>query len=202
VMEPINVTLYECGATPGVDAPAASTTVTDGMYEFGEDSDDPGADVCLEDDTEYFVVFDIPNAAGEELEDYTFSSGTASAACETTGESDDVDAATGASDCVDPNDNDGTDGDDDQNLDAGIVPPCESLSGEIFYDGNDDGCQDAMESLVMEAINVTLYECGETPGIDPPVASTTVTDGMYEFGEDSDDAGADVCLEAGTEYFG
>jgi len=92
------------------------------------------------------------------------------------------------------------DGDGDNNIDAGITPPCEQIGGEIFYDNNENGCQDAGESLVMEDINVTLYECGDTPGVDAPAASTTVNDGMYEFGETSDDAGADVCLEAGTEY--
>jgi len=124
----------------------------------------------------------------------------ADAACEASGESSDVDSSTGASDCVDPDNDDAGDGDADNNVDAGITPPCESISGEIFYDEDANGCQDMGESLVMEAINVSLYECGETPGIDPPVAATTVTDGMYTFGEGSDDAGADVCLEAGTEY--
>ena len=201
VMEPISVSLFVCGADPAVDSPIATTAVSDGAYEFGEDSTDPGADVCLDAGTQYFVVFDIPNGAGETLEGYEFSSMTASPTCEAAGESDDVDSLTGQSGCYDPDNDDGTDGAADQNIDAGIAPPCHQLAGEIFYDGNNDGCQDASETLVMEAVNVTLYECGDNPGIDPPVASTTVTDGSYEFGEDSTDSGADVCLDAGTQYF-
>ena len=197
----IEVSLYECGDIPGVDQPLASTTVSDGEYEFGEDSDDPGADVCLEAGTEYFVAFDIPNAPGEALEDYEFTPGVASGACALSGESDNVDSTTGASGCHDPDDDDAGDGDDDNNIDAGISPPCESLGGEIFYDDNANGCQDGNEDLVMESINVMLFECGDTPGVDAPVASTNVSDGEYEFGEDSDDSGADVCLSADTEYF-
>ena len=198
---PIEVSIYECGDIPGVDQPAATTTVTDGMYEFGEDSDDPGADICLENDTEYFVVFDIPNAVGEALEEFEFSSNDASGACAVSGESDNVDPATGASGCFDPDDDDGSDGDDDQNVDAGITPPCETLGGEIFYDTNGNGCEDGTESLVMEPINVMLFECGDDPSVDPPAASTTVSDGEYEFGPDSDDPGAEICLMPGTEYF-
>ena len=56
------------------------------------------------------------------------------------------------------------------------------IAGEIFYDLNEDGCQDPAEGLVMEAVNVSLYACGDTPGVDMPVASTTVTDGIYVFG--------------------
>jgi len=155
----------------------------------------------LEAGTEYFVVFNIPNAQGQSLEDYTFTSGVASGACATSGESDDVDPSTGTSSCQDPDDNDGGDGDGDNNMDAGITPPCEEISGEIFYDINDNGCQDSAESLVAEPINVSLYECGAVPGVDPPTASTTVNDGMYEFGEGSDDPGADICLDSNTEYF-
>ena len=197
----IEVSIYECGDVPGVDQPAATTTVSDGMYEFGPDSDDPGADICLENDTEYFVVFDIPNAVGESLEEYTFSENDASGACAVSGESDNVDPATGASGCFDPDDDDSSDGDDDQNVDAGITPPCETLGGEIFYDTNGNGCEDGTESLVMEPINVMLFECGDDPSVDPPAASTTVTDGEYEFGPDSDDPGAEICLEPGTQYF-
>ena len=197
----VTVALYECGAVPGTDAPAAMTVVNDGTYEFSENSTDPGAEICLGDATEYFVVFDIPNGAGESLEDYTFTSGAASASCESAGESDDLDPTTGQSACYNPNDGDAVDGDSDQNIDAGIVPPCESLAGEIFYDGNEDGCQDSGEALVMEAIDVTLYECGDIPGTDTPVASTTVIDGEYEFSAMSTDSGADVCLNAGTQYF-
>jgi len=201
VLENIDVTLYKCSDTPGVDAPVASTTVSDGDYEFGESSTDEGADVCLESGTQYFVVFDIPNGLGEELEDYQFTTGTASGSCITDGESDDVNPTDGQSGCYNPDNNDDEDGDSDEDIDAGITPPCEQLAGEIFYDYNENGCEDPGEELVMEDVNVTLFECGADPDSATPVASTTVSDGMYVFGETSDDEGAAVCLDAGTEYF-
>jgi uncharacterized repeat protein (TIGR01451 family) len=97
------------------------------------------------------------------------------------------------------NNDDGDQSEDDEDA-AVIEVVCESIAGEIFYDNNDNGCQDAEESLVMEAINVSLYECGSVPGTDPPAAVTQVMNGEYEFGVDSDDPGADVCLQPGTEY--
>ena len=77
---------------------------------------------------------------------------------------------------------------------------CESIAGDIFYDLNADGCQDGTESLVMEAITISLYECGDVPGTDLPTALTTITDGDYEFGPNSQDVGADLCLDNMTEY--
>jgi len=200
-MESINVMLYECGQTPGTDAPVASTNVSDGEYSFGMGSNDPGADICLEAGTEYFVVFDIPMGTNEVLDGFEFSDGTASATCMGAGQSDDVDPITGYSDCYDPNDDD-DEGDSDNNIDAGITAPCESLGGEIFYDDNNDGCQDDDEPLVNDqTIEVVLYECGDVPGLDQPAAFTSTSDGMYEFGIESDDPGANICLNANKEYF-
>ena len=199
VMEAINVSLYECGDVPGTDPPAAVTQVMDGQYEFGPDSDDPGADICLQPGTQYFTVFDIPNNTNEPLEDFSFSSMMGSGACATDGNGNDVNSSTGATGCNDPSDTDTGDADADNNMDAGITPPCYEMAGEIFYDTNNDGCQDPGEGLVDDAsIEVSIYECGDTPGVDQPAATTTVSDGMYEFGEDSDDPGADICLENNT----
>ena len=105
-MEAINVSVYECNAIPGVDAPVASTSVNDGEYMFGMGSDDPGADVCLDAGTDYFVVFDIPMGAGEVLDGFEFTEQNASPACETAGGSSDVNPLTGHSDCYDPNNDD------------------------------------------------------------------------------------------------
>ena len=77
------------------------------------------------------------------------------ATCTANGQSNDVDPATGTSPCYDPSGDD-----DDNNIDAGLVAPCESIGGEIYIDNNENGCQDAGESLVTEAVSVTLYECG------------------------------------------
>ena len=67
VTDPVTVTLYECGAIPGMDMPVTSTTVTDGSYFFGEGSPELGSDICLKPTTMYFVVFDIPNGLGLSL---------------------------------------------------------------------------------------------------------------------------------------
>jgi uncharacterized repeat protein (TIGR01451 family) len=95
------------------------------------------------------------------------------------------------------NNDDGDQSEDDED-NAVIEVVCESLGGEIFYDDDNNGCQDPGEGLVMETINVTLYECGDMPGVDPPAATTQVMNGEYEFGPESDDIGADVCLQPDT----
>jgi len=140
---------------------------------FGMGSDDPGADICLEAGTSYFVVFDIPMGSGQVLDGYEFTEGTAQPSCEAAGMSDDVDSTTGMSACYDPDNDDGGDGDGDNNIDAGITPPCEQIAGEIFYDDNNNGCQDPGEPLVTgHDVEVVLYQCGDVPGLDQPAAFT------------------------------
>ena len=78
--------------------------------------------------------------------------------------------------------------------------PCETVAGEIFYDIGRDGCEDGMDSLVTQPVTVSLYSCGDTPGTDTPLASTTVTDGTYEFGPEAT-ADVNICLTAQDSVF-
>ena len=83
-------------------------------------------------------------------------------------DSDDVDPSNGQSVCYNPQDDD-----DDLDIDAGIYP-CEDIAGVVFFDLNNNGCQDAGETNITEAVTVNLYECdvnGDPNG--GPVASTT-----------------------------
>ena len=138
------------------------------------------------------------NGAGEALENWNISSNEGT--CAASGDSDDVDPGTGGSDCHNPRDDDGDDGDDDQNIDIGIYP-CQDLSGEIFLDQNNNGCEDDGEGLVLEDVTVELFECdanGNPAG--PSISSITTNDGMYEFGPESTDVGGDVCLDPAKTY--
>jgi len=185
----VDVTIWECDpATGGLTALVGTvTTGVDGQWSFGGANAD-GLSCVLDADKQYTASFDIPNLPGDlpgdPYEDYTFSGGTAPAGC-VAGEADDVDPATGqAESCFDPDDDDAGDGDDDQNIDAGITPPCESLGGEVFVDTNNNGCQDASETMMVEGVEVTIYECDPATGL-PTVPVGTVTtgaDGSWSFG--------------------
>jgi len=195
VTDPVNVSIYMCGDDPATTDPVASTTTANGEYEFGVESENPGADVCLDPYFDYTIVFDIPNGAGEAFDDMDFSEGEE--VCADPADSDDVDPETGQSECYDAGDDDG---DGDEDIDAGI-DPCAEIAGDIFYDDNNNGCQDDGEELVLEEIGVSVYSCNQTPGVDDPIGSTTTTDGHYEFGVESDDPDADICLDPALDYF-
>ena len=175
VLEEVLVSLFECiSGTNSGGIEVASTTITDGTYEFGPSSATADSIICLDPSKEYYVVFDI--SGDTDLDEFQFSTGTADAACITGGESDDIDPMTGTSSCFDPELDD-----DDMNIDAGINS-CQTLAGEIFYDLNNNGCEDAGENLVLEDVLVSLFECSagtNSGGIE--VASTTIIDGTYEF---------------------
>ena len=115
VFDPVTVTLYECGATPGSETLVAVTTIIDGSYFFGQGSTELGSDVCLKPGTNYFVGFDIPNALGESLDGHVFT--TNAGACAVSDTSSDVDPDTGESTCHDAEGDD-----DDMHIDAGIFP--------------------------------------------------------------------------------
>ncbi len=199
VTEDVTVEIFECDASGAPSGLAvASTTVSDGMYEFSYDSEDPGAQVCLDPSKQYAVQFSFDDSDGAPLEGQDFSTGEE--ACADATESDDIDPDSGTSSCFDPNDDDPTDDDDDNHVDAGINP-CEEISGEVFVDTNNNGCQDNGESLVDSPINVSVFECGQDPATATPVASTQTIDGAYEFGPNSPNANAQVCLEPTKQYF-
>ena len=115
------------------------------------------------------------------------------------GAADDSPLNDGTTGCYDP-ENSATGDDGDEHIDIGIAPPCETVAGVIFYDIGRDGCDDGVDSLVMQPVTVSLYSCGDIPGTDTPLATATVTDGTYEFGPGAT-ADATVCLTARDSVF-
>ena len=195
MMTPIEVTIYECAAGSNTGGtPLATTSTIDGSYEFGPESPNADADVCLDPSKTYYVEFNLPDGSGEALENWNFS--TNENTCAATDDADDVDGTTGVSDCYNPNDDD-----DDDDVDVGIWE-CQEIGGDIFVDTNNNGCQDADESLMMTPIEVTIYECaaGANTG-GTPLATTSTIDGSYEFGPESPNADADVCLDPSKTYY-
>jgi len=174
----VEVTLFECGpdgqpVPVGTNTAIATTTTDDnGQYSF--------ADECLTPGTLYYVEFNIPAGFNATIED----------ACGDPNESDANDL--GQTECVDPSE------DPSDDIDLGITPECETVSGEVWIDDNLDGCHDNGESPMAD-VTVTLYECGPDgnplPAGTAPAVATTVTDpnGQYIF--------AEPCLEAGTLYY-
>jgi len=197
------VVIWECDAAgSGPDTPIDTlVTGADGTWTYGGE-DATGA--CLLDDTKtYTVEYIIPNAAGEAYEGYTFSSGVADSTC-VAGEADDVAASGVAEDCYDPSDTDPGDGDGDNNIDAGIVPPpvdCESIGGEIFVDANDNGCQDASETMMVAGAEVVIWECDPGTGLPSVIIDTTYTglDGIWTYGG-ADSATGECLLDTSLTY--
>ena len=193
MVEGVEVTIWACNPITGEPTTPVGTATTgpDGAWMFG--AMDPATGVCeLDPDATYTVSFDLPNAVGDVAGDpyvgYDFSTEEADGTC-ADGEDDNVDPDTGiAEDCFDPNDDDGSDGDDDNDIDAGISP-CESLGGTVFIDTNNDGCQDAGETMGAEGVEVTIWTCDPITGT-PVMAvgeTTTGPDGTWDFsGADPD----------------
>jgi len=195
----VEVTVWACD--PITNEPTMSvgtvTTGADGTWSLS--GADPATGDCLLDpDLTYSVTFDLPNGTGETFDGYVFSSNDTEA-CPDTADADDVDPTDGSSECYDPSD-DGDDDDGDEDIDAGIYP-CQSLGGTVFFDDNINGCQDAGETAVSDPVGVSLFECGQDPDVATPVASTTTINGDYEFGMDSPNEDAQVCLEEDKSYF-
>ena len=178
------MTLFQCDAGSNVGGTQIATTTTiAGAYEFGPESPNMNADVCLDPAETYYVVFDIANGAGEALEDYNFSSN--SETCGNADESDDIDPSNGTSTCYNPSDDD-----DDTDINAGIYPSM-SIGSTVFYDQNNDGVQDITDPLEggIEGVQVDLYFDANNDGVIDgaeltPIASvSTDSDGNYYFGD-------------------
>ena len=149
--EEVTVTLYECGpgGTPGT--PVATTTTINGEYMFGEESPNPGAQVCLQSDKQYYVDFDIANGPGEAFDNYVFTNGTGSS-CSGTEDADDVDDINGTSDCQHPDD---SDGDDDDHIDAGLMELA-CIGNFVWHDLDGNGIQDPGEPGPVSYTHLTL----------------------------------------------
>ena len=166
----ITVYLYKCGDVVGVDAPLESdVTANGGFYEFTD----------LDPDMDYFVVFDITTLpAGYE---FTMQDASGDEATDS-----DADPTTGETACVDLDP-----GEDYDDLDAGISKIPASLGDKVWEDLDGDGEQDAGEPGV-DGVTVSLYECGDIPGVDAPLETdVTANGGIYGFDN----------LDPDTDYF-
>ncbi len=170
------ITAFECvnGVPTGTIAtdvntgqPATTVTGNDGAYEF-----------CL-DPTKEYVIGISGLGVDESLSDKDV------AGCS---ESDDSDAnPNGQTDCTPT----GT-----CCVDFGIIPPCETISGIVFMDADDNGCQDAGEAPIAGK-TITAFECinGVPTGTvaiqddGTPAIETVGNDGAYDF-----------CLDPSKEY--
>ena len=185
------VQLFNVGDNPLTDTPVASTsTAGGGFYEF--DQLDPGS---------YFVF--IPPSefgAGEPLEGLVSSAGNG--ADETTDQIgdengiDDTDPATNGISSTDfvltvggeTTDDDETsytgtlpDASVNFTADFGFWPPKVAIGNFVWEDTNNDGDFDAGETPI-DGVVVQLFEDGDNPLTDTPVASTsTAGGGFYEF---------------------
>ena len=133
-------------------------------------SPNPGAQVCLQSDKQYYVDFDLPNAPGQALDNYVFTTG--SNACNNPEDGDDVNDLSGTSNCHYPDD---SDGDDDDHIDVGIMELA-SIGDYVWHDEDGDGIQDNDEEAI-ENVMVRLYDG------DGNLVSVTSTDsnGYYLF---------------------
>ena len=185
------VQLFNAGDDPLTDTPVASTsTAGGGFYEF--DQLDPGS---------YFVF--IPPSefgAGEPLENHLSSTGNG--ADETTdqiGDENGIDDANPATNGIsstvydlqpdsevtgeDQTSYTGTLDDDNVNFtaDFGFWPQKVAIGNFVWEDTNNDGDFDAGETPI-DGVVVQLFNAGDDPLTDTPVASTsTAGGGFYEF---------------------
>ena len=117
------------------------------------------------------------------------------------GDADDSPGNNGVSMCVDPDDGVAGPGEggpgDDNSVDFGIIlPPCEDISGIVFLDVNEDGCD--IGETGAPGITVELFDCS-MPGAVPVATAITAPDGSYTFGPNAP-GDANICLPAGGAF--
>ena len=169
----VTVALLACNADGTTTPVTTTTTGADGSYVFGPTPE--GGNVCLLPDVTYQTqISNTPPG-------FQNSTGDASAGC--VGDEDDSPGNDGVSECYNPSDDDAGDGDGDENIDFGIYP-CESVSGVVFEDSNNDGCQaDAADGV--PGVTVELAVCNPDGTTTVLGSTTTGADGSYEFGPDA-----------------
>jgi len=176
-IEGVVVELYEAGADPATDSPIATdTTDPDGLYEFEDLA--PG---------DYILYIPTPPADFPASSDNTDPNDN--------GEDNDDNGSQSApgapvespvitlSSNEEPTD-DGDDSNGDQTVDFGFYEPSGvSLGNQVWYDENNDGIKDPEEDGI-NGVVVELYEIGQAPGFDDPIATdTTDGDGFYGFND-------------------
>lgn len=185
VAEDVTVELFVCDADGMLSSsPVASSTTSNGQYTFGPDEPD-GFNYCPDPNLDYVVSFELSPS----LDSYNFSSNMADSDCISEDQSSDVDDL-GDSDCIDIS--------EEESIDAGIYP-CATIGGEIFDDANNNGCQDEDEVLVLESVEIQLFECDGNGQTGDPISSTMTMDGSFSFGGENDEDN-DLCLDPSATY--
>jgi len=181
--------LLQCDGAGTPISISTTTTAADGSYSFGPAS---GPDnVCLDPFLTYQVVIsNLP--AG-----YMNSTGAGSGCV---GDEDDSPMNNGESGCYNPSNTDVADGDSDEHIDFGIFK-CEEIGGEVFVDENNNGCQDASETTMVEGAMATLWACDPVTGLPSTAIDSmlTLADGSYSFGGQDPISGSCI-LDASVTY--
>jgi uncharacterized repeat protein (TIGR01451 family) len=169
----VGVQLYRADQTPGVDAPVATTTTAGGgQYLFSNLT--PG---------EYIVYIPTPPAA------YPASSSVTDNADNGQDNDDNGAQATVGGPVTsptitltpgqEPTSEDGN-ANSDLTIDFGFYGPL-SLGDIVWHDANNNGQRDNGETGIA-GVNVQLFQAGQTPGVDNPVAvDVTDANGNYRF---------------------
>ncbi|MEM7299003.1 MAG: SdrD B-like domain-containing protein, partial [Bacteroidota bacterium] len=191
----IEIELFPCNTGQQIASKEVSSSSSGGaQYTFGPD-ESGSSYACLVPDLDYEVKFSILNE-GNNRDKYRFT--TNSGSCS---DGDKNDAIAGSEDphseyngksrieCIKPSQPGGTPPHHD-----GSIYECQSISGVVFEDANNNGCFDTSESP-RDGISVTLFECdgGELKSIN------TNGDGEYKFGPLESGEGK-ICLDPAKTY--
>jgi uncharacterized repeat protein (TIGR01451 family) len=194
IVSGFDVFLHQCDAAGNPNATPIASTTTDSFGNYRFFTNGPGGtQSCLNPSLSYTVSFGFP--ADGSLDAFTFST-TESTTCNA-GFADDINPNTGfANACYSVGTDPGT-----THINAGIFG-CESITGLVFYDNNNNGCQDIGESAITEVVSVNLYECDSSGSeiVGGVLASTTTSNGAYEFSAVTNDPNAFVCINPTSRY--
>ncbi len=188
-----DVFLHECDAAGNPDLTPIASTTTDASGNYRFFTNLPGGNQsCLDPSLSYTVSFGFP--ADGSYSAFAFSTTEASICAFDS--VDDIDPVSGvANGCYNVATDAGA-----AHINAGIFG-CESISGLVFYDNNNNGCQDLGESAINEIVSVNLYECDSSGSLVGGIlASTTTSNGTYEFSANTTDPNALICISPTSQY--
>ena len=180
----VTVELYRAGDTPGVDAPL-DTDVSDANGDYLLTAPRSG---------DYFVYIPTPPATAprsstptdvadnqEDADDNGIQAAAGdpvrSPVITLTQGGEPLNAAETAQGGAQDDGLPGGDANGDMTVDFGFVPL--SLGSTVFFDGNDNGQQDAGENGI-GGVTLELYRAGQRPGVDAPL-QVTATDGAGNY---------------------
>jgi len=151
-------------------------------------------DLCV-DGTVIGPIVNIAEISGDDGDDTDSTTdnmpGNDAGGAENTGS----DNSTGGDGSGNPGDTNPATDEDDADPEDIVADPCPTVGGEVFIDVNNNGCQDAAETMMAAGVEVTLWVCDPATGQPSATVTTTTTgaDGSYSFGGGSLTPG-DGCL--------